>query len=272
MSDYGKFKDFLWIPLVLVFLFPVIRYTTGHSAPDNIQVVQGPLVAGRESLDSLLTVNTGRPVIVNFWATWCTPCVGELPHIDEVCRSMEGEIAAIAVDLGDPEIETLLSFREGFNLSLPVVWLNESDALLLKDEWNLSNVLPITVVFDSEGNEIARAVGARDEDYFRDAVSGALPPVADVDSQVVEQVLHINVVGFSDDSLAAALMSTAVELAGEESVDFYDPSIPSDSLKIEELYLPNSGFPYAQPCVGSACGQPVRTPEALYQAIENLSN
>lgn len=272
MVVYEKLTDYLWIPLVLIFLFPVIKYTSSHNTVDNSQVMQGPLVVGREALDSLLSLNSGKPVIVNFWAVWCSPCVGELPHIDEVYRSMEGDVAAIAVDLGDPELETLLNFREEFKLSMPVVWLNESDAAMLKDEWHLSNVLPITVVFDAEGMEIARAAGVRDESFFRNAVSVSLIPDTSDEHHNEELALHINVVGFSADTLTDVLMAKAVELAGEEYVDFYDPSIPSDSLRIEELYLPHSGYPYAQPCIGTACGRPAGTPDELQQSVENLSN
>jgi thiol-disulfide isomerase/thioredoxin len=269
MAVYKKFTDYLWILLVLVFLFPIIKYTSSHNTVDNSQVVQGPLFTGREALDNLLSENSGKPVIVNFWAVWCTPCIGELPHIDEIYRSMEGDVAAIAVDLGDPEIETLLNFREEFKLSMPVIWLNESDAALLKGEWNLLNVLPITVVFDAEGMEIARVAGVRDESFFRNAVSGSTIPDTADEHHDNEPVLHINVVGFSADTLTDVLMARALELAGEDGVDFYDPSIPSDSLQIEELYLPHSD---AQPCIGTACGRPAGTPDELQQSVENLSN
>ena len=271
MSGYTKFTDFLWIPIVLIFLFPVIRHSGSHTAIDDGPVEQGPLMSGREALDSLLAGNLGKPVIVNFWATWCTPCVGELPVIDEIYRSMEGRIAVIAVDIGDMELETLLKFREEINLSMPVVWLNENDALQLKDDWVLSDVLPITVVFDSGGNEITRVAGTRDASFFRNVVEeGSVPDTAS-EHQTPELTLHINVVGIGADSITAALMAEAVELASEEGVDFFDPSISADSLSMEELYLPNPGYPYAQPCVGDACGRLVRTPEELRQAVGNLS-
>ncbi len=264
--------DLLWIPLVLIFLYPVLRYNSSHSVVNDAEITQGPLVTGRASLDSLLAYNLGKPVIVNFWATWCTPCVGELPDIDEVYRSMEGSVAAIAVDIGDPDLEVLLGFRESFSLSMPVVWLNETDAAALKNDWDLSDVLPLTVIFDSNGIEISRAAGVRDADYFRTAVEeGAVPDTSSA-VQHPEQELHINVVGSASDSLTQMLLSRSIELAGEEGVDYFDPTIPSDSILIEELYLPDPGYPYAQPCVGTACGQLVRYPAELQQAVQRLSN
>ena len=272
MARYLKFTDFLWIPIVLVFLFPVIRHSGSHTSTADGPVEQGPLMSGREALDSFLASNLGKPVIVNFWATWCTPCVGELPMIDEFRRSMEGRIAVVAVDLGDLELETLLKFREEVNLSMPVVWLSENDAAQLKDDWGLSDVLPITIVFDSGGNETARVAGTRDISFFRNAVEeGSVPDTAS-EHHTPELTLHINVVGIEADSLTQILISQAVELAGEEMVDFYDPSIPADSLLMEELYLPNPGYSYAQPCVGDACGRLVKTPSELRLAVMSLSN
>ena len=264
--------DFLWIPIVLIFLFPVIRHSGSHISNNNGLVEQGPLMTGREALDSLISENLGKPLIVNIWATWCTPCVGELPVIDEIYRSMEGRIAVVAVDLGDLKLETLLKFREDINLSMPVVWLNENDAERLKDEWDLSDVLPITVVFDSEGNETVRVAGTRDGSFFRNAVEEGSLPDTTSEHQIEEQTLHINVVGIEADSLTEMLMASAVELAGEEGVDFFDPSVPADSLSLEELFLPNPGYSYAQPCVGDACGRLLRTPQELRQAVGDLSN
>lgn len=272
MAAYSKPVDFLWIVMVLAFMLPVFMYSGSHTEVDDNHVVQGPLLTGREALDSLLSENYGKPVIVNFWATWCTPCVGELPLIDEVYRSMEGSIAAVAVDLGDLELETLLGFREEINLSMPVVWLNEHDAVQLKDEWGLPDVLPFTVIFDSGGEETARVAGTREESFFRNAVGEGSTPDTTSGHQPPELALHINVVGIQADSLTEALMAAAVELAGEEGVDFFDPSVPADSLAMEEVYLPNPGYPYAQPCVGDACGRLVRTAEELRQAVLNLSN
>jgi len=272
MVRYTRLIDLAWIPIVLIFLFPVFRYSGAHIPVDSSHVLQGPLFSGRQALDSLLSVNHGKPVIVNFWATWCTPCVGELPHIDEVYTSMEGSVAAIAVDIGDPELETLMGFRETFSLAMPVVWLNRNDAEQLKDEWSISDVLPVTVVFDSEGREIERVAGVRDESFFRNAAELGYAP--DTSSSVVieEQVLHINVVGHGDDSLTTVLLVESLELAGEEGVDFFDPSVTEDSLEMIVLYLPDTGDPYAQPCIGSACGQPAATPDELRQTVENLSN
>lgn len=271
MVPYKRLRSYLWIPLVLVFLIPVLKHAVIREVTSE-SVTQGLLLVGRDALDSILASSEGKPVIVNFWATWCTPCVGELPHIDEVYSSFEGGIAAVAVDIGDPELETLLKFREMFKLSMPVVWLSENDAEILKREWDLADVLPITLIIDADGNEIRRVAGVRDEEFFRNAVSGEIIEDTILIEDLPDLALHINVVGFSTDSLTETLLQASIELAGSEGVDFFDPSIPSDSMEIEALFLPKTGYPYAQPCIGGACGRPAKTPDELLQAVENLSN
>jgi thiol-disulfide isomerase/thioredoxin len=262
--------DWLWLPMVALFLVPVAVHLSTHPSVES-PVVQGSLITGRDGLDSLLAEAAGsRPVIVNFWATWCTPCVSELPHIDRVFASLDGAVLAIAVDIGDPDLGKLLDFRETVTLSLPVVWLDGREANLLKEEWGLPDVIPVTVFLDAAGTETARALGSRSEDFFRDAVLGMQPPDT-VSSFSGSDGLHIVVAGDPSDSLTAALLGAAVELAGEEGVDSFDPSIPADREELESRYLPIEGVPYAQPCVGTSCGRLSRTVEDLIATVNTLT-
>jgi hypothetical protein len=82
----------------------------------------------------------------------------------------------------------------------------------------------------------------------------------------------VNVVGSPGDSLTEALLEAAVREAGEDGVTFLDPSDPADSMILDSLSLPGGGWPYAQPCVGPACGRPVHTVEDLMEAVELLEN
>ncbi|MBD3276803.1 MAG: redoxin family protein, partial [Candidatus Aegiribacteria sp.] len=250
---------------------PVIRYSSGHGESSNDTVVQGPLLTGRQSLDSLLADGLGNRVVVNFWATWCTPCVAELPHIDRAYRESQSDVTVVAVDIGDPRLETLMDFREDFVLTIPVVWLSQGEAQALKDEWGLPDLLPVTVVLDADGTEIERISGSRDQDFFRSLIAGEQTADTAVTAET-EPELHINVVGVQNDSATVLLMEASLELAESHGVDFYDPGIPSDSAAMAGLNLPFTGFSYAQPCIGSACGRLAKTPEELKQIVESLSN
>ncbi len=260
--------DFLWIPLVLIMLLPVVIHSCGEQVVYTA-VEEGPLLMGRAALDSVLDASRGRVVIVNFWAIWCTPCITELPHIDAVYWSMRDSVAAIAVNIGDPDPGTLLDFREKMQLALVMVWLTEEEAAVLKDDWVLPDLLPTTVFLDPEGEEYLRISGSRDELFFESAVrsgaSGVLPP-----DDAASEELHINVVGYSGDSLTTDLLAYSIELAGSGGVDFFDPGDPDDLEEIRSLYLPESGYPYAQPCRGTACGRLASTREELLSSVGQL--
>jgi hypothetical protein len=78
-------------------------------------------------------------------------------------------------------------------------------------------------------------------------------------------------VGPAGDPATGELLLEAERLAGREAVDLYDPGVPEDSAAIDSLMLPRMDVPYAQPCVGSACGRPVTSPELLAEAAAVLS-
>lgn len=263
-----RLADWLWLPIVLVFCVPVLLHVTSHHGLDAA-TEQGSLVLGRTGLDSLLAGSIGKPVIVNLWATWCTPCVGELPHIDRVHSSMEGAVMAIAVDIGDPDIANLLEFREEVNLAMPMVWLDAVEVEALKRDWELADVLPITIILDTSGKETGRVLGSRSEEFFLEAVSGAL--IEDPGSEAPESDgLHIIVAGDPSDSLTAALLEVALDLAGEDGVEAFDPTDPAGVSELSARFLPLTGSPYAQPCVGDACGRLSRTVEDLVASVESL--
>jgi|GEM_PF-384093 len=266
-------RDWLWVPLVLVFLVPVAlvvapKHTDGPAFEET-----GPLLSGRAALDSLLQASSGRRVLVNLWATWCTPCIGELPHLARVRDSLHPSVEVVAVSVGDPDVEAVRRFHSRAALPLPMVWLDAEDARRLLDEWEVADVLPVTMAFGSDGREESRVAGARSLAFFM-----AMAREGDLDSLPGRHggsggdhgVLHVNVVGPVDSPETAALLEEAVRLAGEEGVDLYDPGDPADSATMDSLMLPRLEVPYAQPCVGSACGRPSTTPSVLAETAAGL--
>lgn len=258
---------------MLAFLVPVALLVVPKRTEGPVSGEAGPLLEGRRALDSLLQASSGRRVLVNLWATWCTPCIGELPHLARVRDSLYPSVEVVAVSVGDPDVEAVRRFHSQAALPLPMVWLDAEGARRLLDEWEVADVLPVTMALGPGGREESRVAGARSLAFFM-AMAGdgnldSLPAGEDGDGGDHGD-LHVNVVGPPDSPETTALLEEGVRLAGQGGVDLYDPADPADSAAMDSLMLPRMDVPYAQPCVGSACGRIATTPAILAEVASAL--
>jgi thiol-disulfide isomerase/thioredoxin len=103
-----------------------------------------------------LAAYAGKPVVVNFWATWCEPCRDEMPALD-MLRDRRPDIGVVAVAMADSESK-VKAFAEDYLLSLPLV-LDPQQSL--GHRWGV-RVLPTTFVLDAAHRVRDRAVGPLD--------------------------------------------------------------------------------------------------------------
>lgn len=89
----------------------------------------------------------GRPIILNFWATWCPPCIREMPALQKAYEESDGEIMVIGVNMGEDE-ETIRKFLETkVNVSYPIV-LDKNTAIV--ESYNVI-IKPSTFFIDKDG-------------------------------------------------------------------------------------------------------------------------
>ncbi|TSE23084.1 TlpA disulfide reductase family protein [Tepidimonas aquatica] len=108
----------------------------------------------------------GGSLLLNFWATWCPPCVEELPLLQRFYdeRRADGwRVLALAID----QPSSVRAFLQRMPLTLPVGLAGLGGTELAKQLGNATGALPFSVVFDAAGRVHARKLGQVKEDDLR---------------------------------------------------------------------------------------------------------
>lgn len=151
--------------LTLVFL---VLSTTAASAAERDLV----LVRNRAEVQSAFSPET-KLRVVNLWATWCVPCVAEMPDlqaIDQDFRDRDVEIIGVSLDDAIPgkreDRQALVRrFLEKKKINFKIAYYVGNTARLA-DEYDYDAEIPITLVFDKSGKELLRHQGVINRDEF----------------------------------------------------------------------------------------------------------
>lgn len=104
----------------------------------------------------------GKPVVINFWATWCPPCRSELPAFDKLYRQYGNEVSFMMIDLTDGYRETVEGVKKFISengYTFPVYYDTEGSAA---EAYNVSSI-PFTVAVGRNGNIVGTHLGAMSE-------------------------------------------------------------------------------------------------------------
>ena len=150
---------------------------SGDSEPDSDELSTAPdfTVYDIDGNEVKLSDYFGKPIVLNFWASWCGPCKSEMPEFNEMYYELDGEVIFLMVNMTDGSRETVESAseyvsEEGF--SFPVMYDTAQDAAYTYAVYSL----PTTYFLDDEGYLIARAVGAIDKDTLQQGIDMIYTP------------------------------------------------------------------------------------------------
>ncbi|MEW8203694.1 MAG: TlpA disulfide reductase family protein [Candidatus Thiodiazotropha endolucinida] len=151
---------------MLVALYFIFASTASWSAGLGIRSYSEPKFASDFSLPDLTgQIHEGsdyrdRAYIISFWATWCVPCIKELPDLQRAAEILDDEnIAILTVNSGESR-EVIEQFLVQRSVTLPV--LLDQDSSMLR-QWRVL-ALPTSYIVNVKGQVVARVVGGIDWD------------------------------------------------------------------------------------------------------------
>ncbi len=159
---------------------PVVPPATARTVP--VVTAADSTAAERDSLPQLslpdlggrrvpLRVRADEVTVLNFWATWCVPCLREIPELaalSEQWKAQHVRVVGIAIDSGDPADVTAFAAAHGMRYALltaPQRWARQHFAVI---------GLPVTLVVDRSGGIRHRLIGPQTREQFETAVRDAL--------------------------------------------------------------------------------------------------
>ena len=166
-----------FLPLLAVALSGCGGGTAPSSSANEVEIVD------LRGIEQALSARKGSACLLNFWATWCPPCVAELPDLVEVGREYEprgGRILGVSFDLLIPDVERgevtdmVSAFLAARDLELPVLIYDAPDYEAINERFDLPGGIPVTLAFDRDGKLVDRQTGAASRARFEEMMRRAL--------------------------------------------------------------------------------------------------
>ena len=113
----------------------------------------------------------GKVVVLDFWATWCQPCVKEIPHFIELYEQYKDKgFAMVGISLDSTGISVVKSFALKHRINYPILM---ADGQVAKEYGGITGI-PTTFVIDSAGNIRRKYVGYKDKAVFEADIKALL--------------------------------------------------------------------------------------------------
>lgn len=116
---------------------------------------------------SLASLRGEKPLVLNFWATWCAPCVREMPLLDEFAKK-HPDIQFIGFTIDS--LKNMQKFEQGTQVSYPLLVAGSRYLRLIKQLGNPRGGLPFTLVFDEKGEVHSLLLGEIEKEQLESLI------------------------------------------------------------------------------------------------------
>jgi thiol-disulfide isomerase/thioredoxin len=115
----------------------------------------------------------GKVLVVNFWASWCPPCVEEMPTLDKLQAEFKNQ-NVLFVGIGIDSPSNIRQFLEMTPVSYPIVIGGLEGSNLSKQLGNSQGALPYTIIINGQGKSTSSKLGKISEEELRKSIKSAL--------------------------------------------------------------------------------------------------
>jgi peroxiredoxin len=166
----------LVVALMLVFGLKMARHSSPGMATGNAQMNGIAPDFTLQSLDGKtvrLSDFRGKPVVLNFWATWCGPCKIEMPWFVDLQKQYgPAGLQFLGVAMDDASTKDIAEFAESMKVNYPILVGKES----VGDAYGGVQFLPETFYIDRNGKVVDKAFGLKGRGEIEDAIKKILAP------------------------------------------------------------------------------------------------
>jgi thiol-disulfide isomerase/thioredoxin len=150
------------------------RTATTDTTDEAIEPMLDFTVLDRDGNPVKLSDLRGKPVILNFWASWCGPCQSEMPDFQKAYETYGDDVHFMIVNVTDGSretVETARAYVDGQGYTFPIYFDTTLEAAILYG----ASAIPLSVFMDAEGRYVAHASGALSAATLQKGIGMILP-------------------------------------------------------------------------------------------------
>jgi peroxiredoxin len=134
------------------------RYTPGSGSDTAVELLLAQTLPDAAGQPFAFADLRGVPLVVNFWATWCAPCVEEMPELSDMHEQLSPKgVQVVGIGIDTPS--NIAQFSKKLPVSYPLLVAGMNGTELARQFGNASGALPYTILIDRQGRVVHRILG-----------------------------------------------------------------------------------------------------------------